>query len=262
MSEISNHKLKIRIQVKPQPQAIETIYPEPEVSYQQGWDWRKIGAAALPPLLLLWMLGSFLLNNDNPAISRENPPTNSLTAIPGAEPDPLATAQPKLTQSPAPLVSTQAENAPSLTIIPRKKPTIASLANRSNRTEPAIPKTATQPKPSSTSDHPEVLRAQLSHAIKAREPIDNIDLVQLQSGESKAIYFYVHLKNLQGQKIRINWYHSNQLDSNLSLQVHNNNWRTQASKQLDERRLGGWRVELIDESGIQLATRSFTVIQR
>jgi len=51
------------------------------------------------------------------------------------------------------------------------------------------------------------------------------------------------------------------LDSQLRLQVHNSNWRTHASKQLDHQRIGSWRVELIDASGNQLAIRNFTVTE-
>lgn len=57
-----------------------------------------------------------------------------------------------------------------------------------------------------------MLRAQLSHDIRAREPVDVIDAVQLRQGESKPIYFYLHLKDLQGEKVSILWYHDNKLD--------------------------------------------------
>ena len=144
---------------------------------------------------------------------------------------------------------------------PAKKPESAAVIHQPAITGIKIPKTARQPKPQKTSDHPEVVRAQLSHAIEEREPVDSIDAIQLRPGESQPIHFYLHLKNLQGKNIRINWYHDDKLDSQLALQVHNNNWRTHASKQLDHRRLGPWRVELIDESGNLLAMRNFTVTQ-
>ena len=67
----------------------------------------------------------------------------------------------------------------------------------------------------------------------------------------------MHLKNLQ-EKIRIDWYYHNELDSQLQLQVLNNNWRTYASKQLDHSRLGSWRVELIDDRKTGWQSESLT----
>lgn len=252
---MSDNTLKIRIKIhQPQPHAIEEFCPDPEVSYAQAWDWKKIGAAAAVSLALLVMLGKLLSGGG--AAQQE-----SLASIPDEIPavatqsaQPPEMAQPSTT--PAPVAATSKP-----VVKPARKPVRTATANTRARTEQNIPKTAAKPKPRTASDRPEVLRVQLSHAIKAHEPVDSIDSVQLQHGESKPVYFYMHLKNLQGQNIRIAWYRNDKLDSHLSLQVHNNNWRTQASKQLDYRRLGAWRVELTDAAGNRLAARHFTVTQ-
>lgn len=252
---MSDNALKIRIKIhQPQPHAIEEFYPDPEVSYEQIWDWKKIGAAAVALLVLVIMLGRLLFGGSAA-------PQESLVSIPDETPaiaaqpvQPPETAQPST--APVPVATT---NKP--VVKPARKPARNAAVNTRARTEQNVPKTAAKPKPRIASDRPEVLRAQLSHAVKAYEPVDSIDSVQLQRGESKPVYFYTHLKNLQGQNIRIAWYHNDKLDSHLSLQVHNNNWRTQASKQLDSRRLGAWRVELTDDAGNRLAARHFTVTQ-
>jgi len=280
---MNNNNLKIRIQIQQQPpQAIEEIYPdlpEPEVTYEVSLDWRKISIAALLLLSILVLIGYLIFadKNNEESLNKPSPigpivsdPENTIS--PGKT-EPLIgtidkasdTQPPKLiTQQNAQVDPTESKKTVATgkaIVTPIKKPELAAVINQLAITGEKIPKTALQSKPQKTSDHPEVARAQLSHAIEAREPVDSIDSIQLRPSESRAIHFYLHLKNLQGKNIRINWYHGDKLDSQLALQVHNNNWRTHASKQLDHRRLGLWRVELIDESGNLLVVRRFTVAQ-
>ena len=274
---MENNKLKIRIQIQQQPpQAIDEIYPdlpEPEVTYEKVLDWRKISIAALILLPILILIGYLLFADKNNEKSlNESSSIDSIVSAPEKTesltgtidkssetlPDQL-TIQSNTRVDPVDSKETTIANKAIAT--PIKKPESAAVINQPAITGIKIPKTARQSKPQRTSDHPEVVRAQLSHAITEREPVDSIDAIQLHAGESKSIHFYLHLKNLQGKNIRINWYHDDKLDSQLALQVHNNNWRTHASKQLDHRRLGPWRVELIDESGNLLAMRNFIVTQ-
>lgn len=289
MSE-NTFKIRINIQQPPQ-QAIEEIYPEltePEVEYQHSWDWKKIAIALSLLLFIVALIGIMVFSgteNESSSTKQQNATTpfnqaptsqeNSLTreksiselvtkdqstaiqthALPESDHSTITT-QPAVTQSEKAIHSSDAIDTSSIKptpeskvrkpiIVPRKKP-VAPLQSK---------------KPQKTSDFPQVLRAQLSHAIKAREPIDDIDTIQLQRNESKPIYFYLHLKDLEKKKITILWYRNDELDSQLSLHIHNNNWRTNASKQLDHQRLGTWRVELVDESGNLLVTRHFTVTQ-
>lgn len=280
-SDMSNNTLKIRIHIQqPQPQAIEEIYPEPEVTYEETLDWNKIAIAAVLLLSILVLTGYLLfasggtekaadetIASDRAATAvSEHAISPEKTAVEpgttrhtdGTQPGELISVQKPLVKPAEPNTkNTAAKPVP----IPAKKPQRA-IINSSGNAGKTVPKTAIQAKPQQSSDHIEVVRAQLSHAIDAREPVDSIDTVQLQPGESKPVHFYLHLKNMRGKKIRIDWYYNDKLDSKLNLQVHNNNWRTHASKQLDQRRLGEWRVELIDESGNQLASRHFTVTQQ
>ncbi|SDW28195.1 DUF2914 domain-containing protein [Nitrosomonas oligotropha] len=275
--DMSNNKLKIRIQIQQPPQAIEEIYPEPEVTYEETLDWNKIAIAAALLLAILVLTGYLLFSSSGTETTADETIVSGHTAaaVSGQAVSPEKTeAEPGTTGNttgtqPGESISVQKPPAkpaepntkpvaPKPVPIPAKKPQ-RILSDNAGK---AVPKTAVQVKPQQTSDHAEVIRAQLSHAIDAREPVDSIDTVQLQPGESKPIHFYLHLKNMRGKKIRIDWYYNDKLDSKLNLQVHNNNWRTHASKQLDQRRLGEWRVELIDESGNQLASRKFTVTEQ
>ncbi len=288
---MSDNKLKIRIQIQQPQQAIEQIYPdlpEPEIIYEQSLDWRKISVAIILLLLFILALIGYLLFDTNKTQSPSN--EEAVTAIDQTTvqenkipvekvaPESEIKDQPikiEFSKSPPehknsadiiqPKDVTQSEktmNSTGQITAPIAKPKPGLITNKPTVIPRKKPKAILQSKPQKTSDHPQVLRAQLSHAIKAREPVDTIDSVQLQQGESQPIYFYLHLKDLQGKKVSILWYHNNELDSQLSLQIHNNNWRTNASKQLDHQRLGAWRVELVDEFGSSLATRSFTVTER
>lgn len=268
----NNNTLKIRIQIQQEPpQAIEEIYPEPEIIYEESLDWRKISIAALALLTILVVLGYLIFSSQ----SSEEPMNDSAISTPeSTSPPTKIDAGPDLTDASAgselntPINTHPAQSAPAsdnnittpqTIILPTRKPKTNSITDPSNTPDKNVPKTASQSKPHKTSDQPEVLRALLTHAIKGREPVDSIDTVQLKSGETKPIHFYLQLQNLQGKNIRVNWYFNNKLDSQLRLQVHNSNWRTHASKQLDHQRIGSWHVELIDELGNQLATRDFTV---
>ncbi|MDE2388412.1 MAG: DUF2914 domain-containing protein [Betaproteobacteria bacterium] len=277
--DASNNTLKIRIQIQqPQPQAIEELYPEPEVTYEETLDWNKIAIAAVLLLSLLALTGYLLFaSGDEERVPADSTATTiSGDAAPQEKTEPqLGTANGTNATQPSELIGTQpppskpaksktVNNPVKSVVIPARKPQFnatVKLANPADSAEKKTPKTAAQVKPQASTDQAEVVRAQLSHAIEAREPVDSIDAVHLQPGESKPIYFYLHLKNLQGKNVRIDWYYNDKLDSRLSLRVHNNNWRTHASKQMDQRRLGAWRVELIDEAGNRLAARNFTVTQ-
>ncbi|WP_297325243.1 DUF2914 domain-containing protein [Nitrosomonas sp.] len=291
---MSDNTLKIRIQIQQPQQAIEQTYPdlpEPEIVYEYSLDWKKISAAILLLLSILALIGYLVLGTDKTqsSVSGEAVAATDQTTTLQENKIPLEKVVPEsavtdqsvkteLSQSPAEQNNSADITQPKDRIQPEKTmnpagPTAVPVVK--SKPEPIIHKPVAIPrnKPESTksilpsesqntSDHPQVLRAQLSHDVKAREPVDVIDSVQLRQGESQPIYFYLHLKNLQGKRVGILWYRNNKLDSQLFLDIRLDNWRTQASKQLDHQRLGAWRVELVDESGSRLATRSFTVTER
>jgi len=267
---MSDNKLKIRIQIQQPPQAIEQIHPElsePVITYEQSLDWRRISIAAVLLLSVIALIGYFLFGaNKNEIPSNEAAPSIGQTIsthenkISSEKTDPEPESKDKTIE----IQSIEHNNFSDLTqpeeiTVSISKPKPDPIINQQTITDKKIPKTAALSKPQKQSDHPQVHRAQLSHAIKALEPVDSIDVIQLRQGESRPIHFYLHLMNLQGKKISVRWYHKNKLDSQLPLEIHNNDWRTYASKQLDHQRLGIWRVELMDESGNRLATRNFTV---
>nr|MBA3755410.1 DUF2914 domain-containing protein [Nitrosomonas sp.] len=245
-----NNKLKIRIQIPQPQQAIEQIYPdlpEPEIVYEESLDWRKISIAILLLLSVFALIGYFFFGTDQrEAALNETASVIDQTIstqenkIPGEKvvleseiknktidnqsgeslserndfPDIMqpknSTQLKEIIRLPEQITIPKAERKPATVI---HKPAVIP------RNKPKESKTAVHAESQKTSDHSQVLRAQLSHDIRAREPVDAIDSVQLRQGESKPIYFYLHLKDLQGKKVNILWYHDNKLDSQLFLEI-------------------------------------------
>lgn len=284
---MSENTLKIRINIQQSPQqAIEEVYPdlnEPEIEYEQSWDWKKIAMAISSLLVIVVLIGAILFNTaeiESSATKYENTVTGTDQANVSQDKESMAERQ-TIDQTTA----ANSANAPESSFSPiMAQPEVTMHSETATNSSNPVTTPAAKPKPEpktlklivmprrkpiirptlkqqDTSDYPQVIRAQLSHAIKAREPIDDIDTITLRHGESKSIYFYLHVKDLQKKKVNILWYRNDRLDSQLPLQIYTNNWRTNASKQLDHERLGAWRVELTDETGNRLATRHFTVTQ-
>lgn len=283
---MNDNKLKIRIQIQQQPpKAIEQIYPdlaEPEIIYEQTYDWGKIAIVVIG-LLCAVVLISYLIfsSSDEPTATSVLPAEQQLTPSqnnlgtpqidqPGAALGNNASiaefnqSQPKHTEAQSTAKTPPSDNdavaAPSMNV-PAVKPKSALSSNKPMITPRKKPQSPGKVMSRNTSDRPEILRAQLTHAIKGREPVDIVESIALQPGESKPIFFYVHLRNLQDQEVIIQWYLDDQLDSQLPLKIRANTWRAHARKQLDHERLGAWRVEVVDNSGKVLAARHFDVSQ-
>lgn len=108
-------------------------------------------------------------------------------------------------------------------------------------------------------DHPKVVRAQLSHAVRQREPIDNIDHVRLDEDSSKSIYFFAELLDFSHQQVTVKWYFKDRLIAQTKHNIGGEKWRTYANKLLYKQYIGSWRAVLEDQAGNQLAERHFVV---
>lgn len=285
---MADNKLKIRIQLQqPSTEADEsyeeTLSSESD-SKQQPFDWKKISIAVVLAVILLGFTMYLLLSIDESTFNPEQDivplteqmptpqenqfvtnnlpdhPVNTLMTTPESNSSTkddnnsdTSTALPKIDPAAIP-IRTKPKSAATTrkaVILPAKKP------DPPNQTSTTV----IEPSNVEASNNAQVLRAQLTHAIKHREPVDSIESITLNNGESKPVYFYLHLINLQGKAIHIVWYHNDEIDSKLIMQIHSKNWRTYASKYMNQRRLGAWRVELMDDSGNTLTVKNFTVLQ-
>jgi len=256
------------------------------------FDWQKITAAILLLAAIIGFTGYFLwLQNDGQkeTVTEQSPQSGVVngTAKPEHEPPPDktvdTTTEPTHENTPDdqsvqpdyPTAGQDDEKLPGTIpiITPDSKPAIVA--------KPAVPKPELKPELKTaaqqsttqqsddveitvqtapeTDDHDQVVRAQLTRAVKGREPVDEIDQVQLEPNSSRSIYFFVELHDLAGQQVIVNWYFKEQPVAKTKLRISGKNWRTYANKILNKRSVGSWRVVLTDETGEQLAERYFTV---
>ena len=67
---MNDSKLKIRIQIQQPQQAIEQIYPdlpEPEITYEQSLDWKKISIVVLLLLAAVALIGYLIFGDNKPS---------------------------------------------------------------------------------------------------------------------------------------------------------------------------------------------------
>lgn len=136
----------------------------------------------------------------------------------------------------------------------------APMPSRSERDVADIP-TPTETMESVTNqDHSGVVRAQLTHQIRQREPVGETDRVLLgRDTHSSSIYFFIELSGFGGQQLVVDWYFEDRLVTETKLHIGARKWRTHAKKMLHKRDAGDWRVMLRDQSGRLLVERSFVV---
>jgi hypothetical protein len=271
---MNDQQLNIRIKLNQISQLPEE--PEsPEETVDQvkpPFDWRKISAAAL---LLAVILGGTLYGwlaeeNSTPiveALSENTHAVHNDGLIPGKEVE-SGDISVNNDNATAKVLATTAGTPP--LVKPTPKPIIEATTNLGHNiippNKPAAAKyktlnQTTKEKPAFT-DRSHVVKAQLTSAIQQREPTDNIDHVWLDREASQPIYFFLHLRGLEGKEANISWFYQDKEIAKIPFIISNDNWRTNSSKMLSKRQLGQWRVEVHDQSGKLLVKRFFTVSHR
>ncbi len=276
----------------------ETPVPDNDLQYTQQifeeppLDWRKIALALFLLVVISSVIGYLIfgrsdstVNNNEIFTDAKNTP--DLTAnFNQFDDDNTVKSTPALQSEPEPeldyatLIEDTHENVQTDTFIPMPKPGHAIKTTPM----PPIPdmkpeykadnaqQTALQNSDSTTApatiapdaaNHPQVARAQLTHAIRNREPVDETNHIQLEqdAGNTNAtnIYFFAELHDFADQQVTVNWYFEDELVSETKLQITGNNWRTYANKLLNQESIGSWRAVLTDQEGNQLAERHFVV---
>jgi len=100
-----------------------------------------------------------------------------------------------------------------------------------------------------------VARAVFTTAVADREPSDELSVVPSSTGR---VYFFTELLGIQGQRVTHRWEQAGQARGEVPFDVGGPRWRVWSSKEMLPEWTGEWRVTVVDESGAELATRSFT----
>lgn len=104
-----------------------------------------------------------------------------------------------------------------------------------------------------------VIQAQLTTSSRKQKSINSIDHIELQRGTNQTVYYFLHIRNLKGEKIFVNWYYQDKPIAKIPFSINTNDWHAHASKILTKTRLGQWRVTTMDQSGNILSEQSFMV---
>ncbi len=100
---------------------------------------------------------------------------------------------------------------------------------------------------------PAVSRAQFTSAVLDREPTD--DLTAINPGSEK-IFFFTELRNMDGTSITHRWSLNGAVMAEVSFKVRASRWRVYSSKTLLPEWRGEWVVDVLDENGSVLESRT------
>ncbi len=118
--------------------------------------------------------------------------------------------------------------------------------------------TAMPATPAATHKPPVVMHAQFTTGISNREPAD--DVSTLDSSHDQ-VFFFTELKDAEDQTIIHRWEFNGKTVAEVTPQPKAAHWRTWSSKKLMPDQTGTWTVEVVDDSGKVLMSKSFDYTQ-
>ena len=99
----------------------------------------------------------------------------------------------------------------------------------------------------------EVSRAQFTSAVLDREPTD--ELMAIAPGTEK-VFFFTELRNMDGTTVIHRWSLNGTVMAEVSFNVRSARWRVYSSKNLSPEWRGDWVVEVVDEAGTVIETKT------
>lgn len=110
-----------------------------------------------------------------------------------------------------------------------------------------------------TKNKGKVTRALFTTAIKSREPVDHVLILENDVSE---IFFFTELRYFQGQTITHRWEFDSQEIDRKTFTVKGSRWRVHSAQQLPRNMIGKWTVTVEDEDGCPLRAAIFKYVQR
>lgn len=102
-----------------------------------------------------------------------------------------------------------------------------------------------------------VSRAQFTTAIKNREPVD---LVVLLENDVSEVFYFTDLRQLSGQTITHRWEYNGKVVAEVPFKVTGRRYRMHTKVALDPKKLGKWTALVIDQAGWVLKASMFEVV--
>lgn len=103
------------------------------------------------------------------------------------------------------------------------------------------------------SAEPTVSRAQFTTAVLDREPTDEISAI---SPDTERVFFFTELRNMDGTTVTHRWSLNGTVMAEVSFNVRASRWRVHSSKTLLPEWRGDWVVDVVDENGVVVETRT------
>jgi hypothetical protein len=107
---------------------------------------------------------------------------------------------------------------------------------------------------SALADDHGVARAQFTTAISDREPTDAV--TELSTDRDRVIFF-TEYRDMEGSTLTHRWMHDGEEMATVSSDIGGPRWRTWSSKRLMDSWTGTWTVEIVNEEGEVVDSRSF-----
>jgi hypothetical protein len=103
------------------------------------------------------------------------------------------------------------------------------------------------------SAEPTVSRAQFTTAVLDREPTDELSAI---SPDADKVFFFTELRNFDGTAVTHRWSLNGAVMAEVSFNVRASRWRVHSSKTLLPEWRGDWVVDVVDENGVVVETRT------
>lgn len=104
-----------------------------------------------------------------------------------------------------------------------------------------------------------IVRAQLATKLQGLEPANSVgNQIKAKARGTVRVYYFNELHGLKGKTVSHQWTHDGKIYANVSAEIKSNTWRMYSSKALNSTMLGEWKIQVTDDKGNVLATRTFS----
>jgi hypothetical protein len=115
--------------------------------------------------------------------------------------------------------------------------------------------TTTQAPTSAPAATGEVKRAQFTTAVTEREPVDELTTL---AGPAERVFFFTEFVGMSGRTLTHKWSLDGQSMGDVAIAVGADRWRCYSTKSLTSSKAGTWTVDVVDDAGNTLVSKSLT----
>lgn len=107
--------------------------------------------------------------------------------------------------------------------------------------------------------HKNISQAVFAKLVEDRTPSQIV--TQADNSLSK-IYFFTNIRHLSGAKITHRWLYKGKIKAEVGFDIKGDRWRVWSSKNLWHTWTGQWKVEVLNQHGQRLLTKTFEYRQK